>query len=117
MPSAITALWRLLTAPVVSAYRWLENFVRPTEPSVRFLRNNGVPLETLSDDIKLDVLYWLDRAALEGLQMHSRHLRNLVDRHAGSLPRRYFHEVEVCASAVHCEFKRLLPLVTHITLL
>lgn len=46
-------------------------------------------------EIERDVLRFLDRVALEGLQMHSRYLRNVVNRHARTLPLRRIHNVEV----------------------
>lgn len=48
-------------------------------------------------EIELEALRYLGRTALEGLQMHSRYLRDLVNRQAPSLPRRYIHEVDVSA--------------------
>lgn len=48
-------------------------------------------------DIALEALRYFDRAALERLQMYSRHLRDLVDRHARSLPLRPIDEIAVSA--------------------
>ncbi|KAH7696265.1 hypothetical protein AAVH_36666 [Aphelenchoides avenae] len=44
-------------------------------------------------EIELDVLHFLDRTTLEGLQIHSRYLRNLISRHVGTLPLRYIDQV------------------------
>lgn len=52
-------------------------------------------------EIELEALRYLDRAALEALQMHSRHLRNLVNRHAHSLPVRHIHDVDVSAASAY----------------
>lgn len=46
-------------------------------------------------EIELDALQFLDRMALEGLQMHARYLRDLVGRHARTLPLRYIELVDV----------------------
>lgn len=48
-------------------------------------------------NIALEALRFFDRTALEGLQMHSRYLRDLVDGNARSLPLRYIQEVYVSA--------------------
>lgn len=49
-------------------------------------------------EIALEALRYFGRATLEGLQMHSRHLRDLVDRNARTLALRYIQEVVVSAS-------------------
>lgn len=46
-------------------------------------------------EIELDVLRYLDRAALERLQIYSCFLRDLVNRNARALPLRYIHDVNV----------------------
>lgn len=46
-------------------------------------------------EIELEALRYFDRTTLDGLRMHSRYLREVVDRHARTLPLRYIHEVEV----------------------
>lgn len=48
-------------------------------------------------DVALEALRYFDRLALEGLQMQSRYLRDLVSRHARTLPLRDIHDVEVSA--------------------
>lgn len=45
-------------------------------------------------EIAVDALGHFDRATLEGMQMHSRYLRDLIGRHAGTLPLRCIHHVE-----------------------
>lgn len=52
-------------------------------------------------DIAIDALLYFDRTAVEGLMMHSRHWRDLINRHAGTLPLRYVHCVEVSTFIVH----------------
>jgi hypothetical protein len=52
-------------------------------------------------EIEFDILHYLDRSALEGLQMHSRHLWGVVNRHARTLPLRNVHLVEVSVSGVY----------------
>lgn len=49
-------------------------------------------------EISLEALRYLDRTALEGLQMHSRYLRDVVDRHARTFPLRHIHDVNVNVS-------------------
>ncbi|KAH7721306.1 hypothetical protein AAVH_11156 [Aphelenchoides avenae] len=46
-------------------------------------------------EFELEALRCFNRPELEGLQIHSRYLRNLVDRHAGTLPLRSIYEVDV----------------------
>lgn len=46
-------------------------------------------------EIELDILRYLTREVLEGLQMHSRYLRDRVNRNARSLPLRFIHSVDV----------------------
>ncbi|KAH7707700.1 hypothetical protein AAVH_25055 [Aphelenchoides avenae] len=46
-------------------------------------------------EVELEALRCFNRAELEGLQMHSRYLRDLVDRHARTLPLRCLYEVDV----------------------
>lgn len=53
-------------------------------------------------EIELDALRYLDREALEALQMHSRYLRNLVIRQACSLPVRSIQEVDVSVASIMC---------------
>lgn len=48
-------------------------------------------------EIERDVLHFLDRADLEGLQVHSRYLRDLVNRQARFLPLRCIDDVYVSA--------------------
>lgn len=75
----------------------------PVHNSIKGLRNRSVlckfwtrSYETqMLPEIELDVLQFLDRSALEGLQMHSRYLRDLVLRHAPTLPLRYIASVDV----------------------
>lgn len=55
-------------------------------------------------DIELDILHYLERTALEGLQMHGRYLRDLVNRHARSLPLRYIHEFDVSATTLSSQY-------------
>lgn len=43
----------------------------------------------------LDVLCFINRHELEGLQLRSRHLRDLVDRYAEDLPLRRISSVNV----------------------
>lgn len=50
-------------------------------------------------EVELNVLRWLDRTTLEELQIHSRFLRDLVDRYADSFPLRYIHEIKVSGAA------------------
>lgn len=52
-------------------------------------------------EIELEALHFFDRTALEGLQIHSRYLRSLVNRHARTLPLRCIHEVWVRTSHVY----------------
>lgn len=54
-------------------------------------------------DIALEALRYFDRVALESLQMHSRYLRDLVNRHARVLPLRHIHSV-VSAFASEAQF-------------
>lgn len=49
-------------------------------------------------DVEFEALCCLDRPTLEGLQIHSRHLRNLVNHHHHRFPLRYIEEVMVRAS-------------------
>lgn len=51
-------------------------------------------------EIELEALRCFDRTALEGLQIHSRYLRELVRRHEHSLPLRYISSFTVSASSV-----------------
>ncbi|KAH7707705.1 hypothetical protein AAVH_25061 [Aphelenchoides avenae] len=44
-------------------------------------------------EIALEAVRYFDRPTLEGLQMHSRYLRDMVNRHASTLPLRYIHDV------------------------
>ncbi|KAH7702489.1 hypothetical protein AAVH_30352, partial [Aphelenchoides avenae] len=53
----------------------------------------------MQPEITLEVLRYCDRTSLEGLQMHSRYLRDVVNRHACTLPLRYIYEVRIC----HCK--------------
>lgn len=48
----------------------------------------------------LEVLRFLSRLELESLQVHSRHLRNLVDRCADDLPLRCISHVGVSKETV-----------------
>lgn len=50
-------------------------------------------------EIELDALRCLERTALEGLQVHSRYLRDFVNCNARTLPLRGFHKVDVSASS------------------
>lgn len=47
----------------------------------------------LIPELELQALRFFNRDELEGLQMHSRYLRNLVDSHAKTLPLRRIHEL------------------------
>ncbi|KAH7714460.1 hypothetical protein AAVH_18186 [Aphelenchoides avenae] len=51
----------------------------------------------LIPELELQALRFFNRDELEGLQMHSRYLRNLVDSHAKTLPLRRIHELCVGA--------------------
>lgn len=55
-------------------------------------------------EIELDILHFLDRTALEGLQILSRHLRDLVNRQARSLPLRSILCVQVSAASARVLF-------------
>lgn len=57
-------------------------------------------LVVMLPEIELDILQCFDRSSLETLQMHSRYLRDTVNRHARSLPLRYIQEVCVSVSGV-----------------
>lgn len=46
-------------------------------------------------EMELDILRYFNRGVLEGLQMHSRYLWDLVNRHARSLALWHIHSVEV----------------------
>ncbi|KAH7712426.1 hypothetical protein AAVH_20230 [Aphelenchoides avenae] len=46
-------------------------------------------------EIALEAFRYFDRSSLEGLQMHSRYLRDLVNHNARTLPLRYIYEVEI----------------------
>lgn len=48
-------------------------------------------------DIALEALRYFDRTTLEGLQLHSRYLRDFVNRHARSHPLRKIRSVTVSA--------------------
>lgn len=54
-------------------------------------------------EMALEALRYFDRPTLEGLQMLSRYLRDLVDRHARSLALRYTHDVELSTSSVYLQ--------------
>lgn len=65
-------------------------------------RNFGhIPTKQLSApavmlaEIVLEALQFFGRADLEGLQMHSRYLRDLVDHNRRTLPLRYVYDVNV----------------------
>lgn len=57
-------------------------------------------------EMELDVLHFFDRDALEGLQMHSRYLRDLINRHTGTLPLRHIYRVMVSASVSYLLAKK-----------
>lgn len=50
----------------------------------------------LIPELELQALRFFNRTELEGLQIHSRYLRDLVERNTQSLALRYIHEVRVC---------------------
>lgn len=52
-------------------------------------------LAVMLHEIALEAVRYFDRPTLEGLQMHSRYLRDMVNRHASTLPLRYIHDVWV----------------------
>lgn len=54
-------------------------------------------------EILVEALSYFDRTFLEGLQMYSRYLRDLVNVHEGTLPLRYFYEADVSASYLKTE--------------
>lgn len=56
-------------------------------------------------EIALETLRFFDRAALEGLQMHSRYLRNLVSLRARTLPLRFVNDVVVITSRIYLKVK------------
>ncbi|KAH7714474.1 hypothetical protein AAVH_18200 [Aphelenchoides avenae] len=49
----------------------------------------------LIPELELQALRFFNRDELEGLQMHSRYLRNLVNIHSQKLPLRHIHKVEI----------------------
>lgn len=49
-------------------------------------------------EVEREALHYFNRAALEGMQIHSRYLRDVVNRDARTLPLRYFHHVKASAS-------------------
>lgn len=55
-------------------------------------------------EISLEALRYLDRTALEGLQIQD--LRDLVNRHVRTFPLRHIQEVEVSASSITPSFKK-----------
>lgn len=57
--------------------------------------------------IALEAFCYFDRTTLEKLQWHSRYLRDLVNRHARSLPLRYTHNVLVSKPTVY--LSKILP--------
>ncbi|KAH7714473.1 hypothetical protein AAVH_18199 [Aphelenchoides avenae] len=52
----------------------------------------------LIPELELQALRFFNRTELEGLQMHSRYLRNLVTKHARTLPLRRIQSVEMSSS-------------------
>ncbi|KAH7711667.1 hypothetical protein AAVH_21024, partial [Aphelenchoides avenae] len=54
-------------------------------------------------EIELDVLHFLDRAALEGLQMHSRYLRDFVNHNRRSFPLHRIYEIDVTDGNVYVQ--------------
>lgn len=46
-------------------------------------------------EVELQALRFFTRAELEGPQMHARHMRDVVNGHAKTLPLRHIHRVDV----------------------
>lgn len=77
----------------------LHNSVISTETSDVSHCNNAAFVAMLAETA-LEALRYFDREELEGFQMHSRNLRDIVNRHAQTLLLRYIHAVKVSPPSV-----------------
>ena len=85
----------LATLDAMEAYkkaRFQLNFIRALHP---FLQTSLKSLPGMLTETSLEVLRFFSRHELEGLQMHSRYLRNLVDGSRETLPLRCISKVTV----------------------
>ncbi|KAH7714033.1 hypothetical protein AAVH_18606 [Aphelenchoides avenae] len=61
-------------------------------------------------EVALEALRYFDRKSLEGLQMHSRYLRDIVNRNSRTLPLRQIKEVRIAGGRVGMDLLRAQPM-------
>lgn len=92
-------VWRRTRLHSIKAFKEVE------DSSCRTLLRKNCVFAVMLSEIELDVFHFFDRTTLEGLQIHSRYLRDLIYRQARAFSVRYIHEVDVSASSFHLLFQ------------